>query len=235
MAVGGIVRGNCLECPFHNWRFDGDTGHCSSVPYTEKTPDFIKVKKWPTVEVNSLIFVWYHAEGDEPSWYPKDVDVIKNKEWPFHGRSEFLVGCHIQEIPENGADVAHLNAIHSPSLFGGHDLRFYEKLYLKFMRHLWTAQWNQCPEESHKGIMNLSFDTRVFNKFSIANMEVRVEQIGPGYVELKMDTSWGPMLLLQTVTPIEALVQKVTHRMYAPYKQMLFAKFTLYAELIMVS
>lgn len=233
MAVGGVVRGNCLECPFHNWRFDGETGECSSVPYSEKTPDFIKVKKWECVEVNSFVFVWYHAEGEEPSWYPKDVDAIKNHKWPFHGRSEFLVGCHIQEIPENGADVAHLNAIHSPSLFGGHDLRFYEKLYLKFMRHIWGAQWNQSPDEGHVGIMNLTFDTRVFSKFSIARMDVRVEQIGPGYVELMMDTSWGPMLLLQTVTPIEGLVQRVTHRMYAPYKQMVFAKFTLYAELIM--
>jgi cholesterol 7-dehydrogenase len=32
LAVGGIVKGNCLECPFHGWTFDGK-GTCVSVPY----------------------------------------------------------------------------------------------------------------------------------------------------------------------------------------------------------
>jgi len=26
MAIGGIVRGNCLQCPFHGWTFDGTSG-----------------------------------------------------------------------------------------------------------------------------------------------------------------------------------------------------------------
>lgn len=36
MAVGGRVDGDCLECPFHSWRFSGHDGKCSGVPYAQK-------------------------------------------------------------------------------------------------------------------------------------------------------------------------------------------------------
>lgn len=36
MGVGGVVKGNCLECPFHGWLFDGETGSCSHIPYAKK-------------------------------------------------------------------------------------------------------------------------------------------------------------------------------------------------------
>ena len=36
MAVGGAVRGDCIECPFHGWRFKGEDGKCTVVPYSEK-------------------------------------------------------------------------------------------------------------------------------------------------------------------------------------------------------
>ncbi len=37
VAVGGrVVPGeDCVECPFHEWRFRGDTGRCQGVPYSE--------------------------------------------------------------------------------------------------------------------------------------------------------------------------------------------------------
>ncbi|KAK6621630.1 hypothetical protein RUM44_001437 [Polyplax serrata] len=233
MAIGGAVHGNCLECPFHGWRFDGDTGQCSTIPYAEKVPTFIQVKKWPAVEVNSFIFVWYHAENEEPSWYPQDLEPIKSKNWICHGRSEFLIACHIQDVSENGGDIAHLNAIHAPNLLGGHDLRFFERFYLKFMRHMWTGDWQPNATESHMGLMTLNLDTRIFNKFSVGKMNVKVDQVGPAYAELNVNGSWGPMILLQAVTPVEPQLQKVVNRIYAPPMQLITAKLMLYGELIM--
>lgn len=234
MAIGGVVHGNCLECPFHGWRFDGETGSCTVIPYAEKIPSFIKAKTWPSIEVNSLIFVWYHADNEEPSWYPQDLEPIKKKLWPCHGRSEFLVGCHIQDVSENGGDIAHLNAIHSPNLLGGHDLRFYERFYLKFMKHVWTGAWQPSPEKSHLGLMSLTLDTRVLNKFSLGKMNVKVEQVGPAYAELLVDTNWGTMIILQAVTPIEPHLQKIVNRIYASPRHFITAKLMLYGELIMV-
>ena len=36
LAVGGQVVGNCIECPFHGWRFNGNDGKCVKIPYAEK-------------------------------------------------------------------------------------------------------------------------------------------------------------------------------------------------------
>lgn len=35
LAVGGLVKGSCLECPFHGWQFRGDDGKCMQIPYCE--------------------------------------------------------------------------------------------------------------------------------------------------------------------------------------------------------
>lgn len=63
-----------------------------------------KIKKWTSQEANGLIFVWYHAENEDP-WELPIVNEIDKGDWIFHGKNEFIVNSHIQDIPENGADV----------------------------------------------------------------------------------------------------------------------------------
>lgn len=60
-----------------------------------------KIRKWTCTEANGLIFVWYHAENEEP-W---ELPVIETDGMWLHGSNEFMVQCHIQDIPENGADT----------------------------------------------------------------------------------------------------------------------------------
>ena len=36
LGVGGRVVGECIECPFHGWMFQGSDGKCSYSPYTDK-------------------------------------------------------------------------------------------------------------------------------------------------------------------------------------------------------
>lgn len=54
--------------------------------------------------MNGLVFVWHHAEHDDP-WEIPIVREIDDGSWSYHGKNEFMVQCHIQDIPENGADV----------------------------------------------------------------------------------------------------------------------------------
>ena len=30
------VKGDCIECPFHKWKFDGNDGSCTEIPYSTK-------------------------------------------------------------------------------------------------------------------------------------------------------------------------------------------------------
>jgi cholesterol 7-dehydrogenase len=59
-------------------------------------PDFARVRKWPSCEENNIIFVWYHAEGEEPSWHVISIPQIQNGQWWYRGRNEFIVNSHIQ-------------------------------------------------------------------------------------------------------------------------------------------
>ncbi|GFR17328.1 3-ketosteroid-9-alpha-monooxygenase, oxygenase component [Trichonephila clavata] len=68
MSAGGKVAGECIECPFHGWQFSGQDGACQKIPYSCKVPDVARAKKWSSCEVNAFIFVWHHAEGEEPTW-----------------------------------------------------------------------------------------------------------------------------------------------------------------------
>lgn len=96
LGVGGRVHGSCIECPFHGWQFDGETGQCTSVPYAAKVPNFIKIKVWPSKEVNGLILVWYDAEGRDPYFMIPEVPEIKKGQWKYRGRSVHYINCHLE-------------------------------------------------------------------------------------------------------------------------------------------
>lgn len=93
-----------------------------------------KIRKWTSKEINGLIFVWYHAENEEP-W---ELPIYKLDS--YYGLNEFIVHSHIQDIPENGADVAHLSTVHGTSITAGNDIRKMRSSWLSFGTHIWDAQ-----------------------------------------------------------------------------------------------
>lgn len=82
-------------------------------------PPSTKIKKWISKEANGYIFVWYSAEASELPWDIPASEEVENKSIVYLGRNEFHVRCHIQEIPENGADLAHFRAIHNDNIITG--------------------------------------------------------------------------------------------------------------------
>ncbi|XP_033245607.1 cholesterol 7-desaturase isoform X5 [Drosophila miranda] len=59
-------------------------------------------------------------------------------------------------------------------------------------------------------------------------------KIGPSYVYLTMNSStFGQIQILQTITPIEPLLQKVVHRFYGPRWLGPLLKVFIYGESIM--
>jgi cholesterol 7-dehydrogenase len=96
IAVGGQVKGSCIQCPFHGWRFEGDSGACVEVPYSKGVPEFAKTKSWNTIEKNNRIYIWYHAEGAEPDWFPEDLEEVQNGTWRYCGQTVHHINCHIE-------------------------------------------------------------------------------------------------------------------------------------------
>jgi cholesterol 7-dehydrogenase len=186
--------------------------------------------------MNGFIYLWYHAEDDEPNWWPELIPEIESKEWSFLGRSEFKVACHIQEIPENGADIAHLNILHSKAMMCGGEPEF-SWFQWDFITHAFGASWKPSDKlnEKHIAYLKVQHQMCLFNKFPLLQMNVEVKQVGPGTVSLVFETIFGRGILFHTVTPVAPLVQKVLHRFYSaktfihPY-----GKLILLGEAIMI-
>ncbi|TKS84200.1 Cholesterol 7-desaturase [Collichthys lucidus] len=235
LGVGGRVVGGCLECPFHGWQFRGDDGKCVKIPYAEKVPEFAKVRSWPTCEVNGQVLVWFHCDGEEPHWtVPEHEEVIKG-EWVYRGRTEHFISAHIQEIPENAADIAHLAHLHTPSIVSGVDLRYMKKSW-GFLRHEWKAQWEPESEPNqHCSQMLVNHVFKVFgHDWHLLDVHVVARQVGPGVVFLLFNHSFlGRGLIMQCVTPVEPLLQCVSHVMFYQSNILpLVPKFILKAECI---
>ena len=58
-------------------------------------------------------------------------------------------------------------------------------------------------------------------------------QIGPGIVYLVFDSMFGRGVFVQSITPVEPLVQKLVHNVYLDWKlPKILAKFFMYGEAI---
>uniref|UniRef100_A0A8B9M8D0 3-ketosteroid-9-alpha-monooxygenase oxygenase component-like C-terminal domain-containing protein n=1 Tax=Accipiter nisus TaxID=211598 RepID=A0A8B9M8D0_9AVES len=199
-------------------------------------PDFARVRTWPSCEVNGMLLVWYHCEGISPTWAVPEQREITTKEWVFRGQTEHLVDAHIQEIPENAADMAHLAFLHGPAILGGSDLRYTRSKLWDFMKHIWKAEWRPEPEPNeHCSQLLVQHTVTIFGKhISLTDLMVSARQVGPGLVFLMFEHAFlGRGIILQTVTPLEPLLQNVVHKIYYQ-KNMpaIIPKFILRAECI---
>ena len=129
MGHGAKVHGNLLECPFHAWRYDGDEGVVKEIPYARTIPPQVKRKcleTWNVVEANGWIWTWYHPQGAAPLW---DVVVhaeVGDPDWTPYEVHEWTVYGSIQNMAENGVDVAHFKYIHGTADVPAAELRWGE-------------------------------------------------------------------------------------------------------------
>jgi phenylpropionate dioxygenase-like ring-hydroxylating dioxygenase large terminal subunit len=114
LGVGGQVEDGCLRCPFHGWKFDGESGRCVDVPYD--TVDFIPksatARAYPVVERNHMIWAWHHLLGEPPFYDVPEVAEFHDPEWlPIVAR-DFEVATCAQEMAENNVDRVHFKYVH---------------------------------------------------------------------------------------------------------------------------
>jgi len=111
LGYGGKVKGDCIECPFHAWKFDG-SGACREVPYAQKIPPRATLQPWLLREVNGLIMTWHHVEGAPPTWEIPALPEHGDDAWTPYERRSWKVKSHNQEMAENSVDAAHFLYLH---------------------------------------------------------------------------------------------------------------------------
>jgi phenylpropionate dioxygenase-like ring-hydroxylating dioxygenase large terminal subunit len=114
LAVGGRVEDETLRCPFHGWRFDGDTGRCVEIPYAvgDRIPSKAVTRSYPALERNQMIWAWYHAEEKPPFYDVPVVPEFDDPEWLPMVVREYDVATCCQEMAENNVDYAHFKYVH---------------------------------------------------------------------------------------------------------------------------
>ncbi len=116
LGYGGSVEGDSLRCPFHAWGINPDA-IVTEVPYAKQIPPKVAGKqcmhKYPSVEKNKVIWAWYHPENKAPFFDVMEHEEIGHEDWIDLKKFEWEVDTNVQEIAENGVDVAHFKYVHS--------------------------------------------------------------------------------------------------------------------------
>ncbi len=122
--AAGKLKGDCIECPYHGWQFDGH-GQCRKIPSLGsdgKIPARARVDAYPAQERYGLVFCFL---GDLPeNERPPLMDI---PEYPAEGvidgwratRQEFLWDIDYKRSMENGLDSAHNEFVHPTHGFSG--------------------------------------------------------------------------------------------------------------------
>ncbi|MDA1215977.1 MAG: aromatic ring-hydroxylating dioxygenase subunit alpha [Chloroflexi bacterium] len=117
---GSLMHGDChfegtVSCPYHGWTFDGDGNVLAVLPEgpESKIPGKVKARKYPTVTLKGMVFIWM---GDEepapmeedipPEFFDDHTDILFHTEyWPVNWNVSL----------ENGED-AHVPYVHRDAI-----------------------------------------------------------------------------------------------------------------------
>eukprot|EP00756_Hemistasia_phaeocysticola_P010220 Hpha_TRINITY_DN15000_c1_g1::TRINITY_DN15000_c1_g1_i1::g.125325::m.125325/K14938/NVD, DAF36; cholesterol 7-desaturase len=117
----GCVKGNSIQCPYHNWEFNAD-GRCTHIPYSRYNPPkgdaFVERTSAQAYEVREhlgMVFIWFDAEGRPPQWELKyHLDVMDTDKFYFATMAQMTFDMHLSEAHENSADWYHFQTLHRP-------------------------------------------------------------------------------------------------------------------------
>ncbi len=155
----GKIKGDCIECPYHGWQFNGANGACMKIPSLGpdgKIPTRAKVDSYPTEERYGVIFAFL---GDLPEAERSpimDVPEWERDGWAIttqHGDWE----VNYQRSTENTLDPAHTEFVH-PSMGYQGDRDDYDVPDLQVVDKEWgtgtmtTFVSPDLPHEKMKGL-----------------------------------------------------------------------------------
>lgn len=118
----GKVVGNCVQCPYHGWLFNGD-GDCERIPSLgplEQIPGRSRIDAYPVEERYGLIFVFLGdlPEGERPTIMP--IEEYDQPGWRTL-RMRYRWKASYVRLVENQSDPSHVEYVHSGMGMAGQD------------------------------------------------------------------------------------------------------------------
>lgn len=118
----GPVIGEAIRCPYHGLEFAGD-GRCSRIPAQDKILATARVRPYPLVERQGLLWIWMgDADRADTALIP-DYPVHDDPRYAWRS-SYFHVAGNWHLLVDNLMDLSHLPYIHANTIGGNPDLHF---------------------------------------------------------------------------------------------------------------
>jgi phenylpropionate dioxygenase-like ring-hydroxylating dioxygenase large terminal subunit len=118
--AGGKIRGDCLQCPYHGWQFDGE-GNCQRIPSlgpNAKIPGRTRIDAYPVEERYGMIFAFLGELSAAERPPIMDVPEYDQEGWRPTLQHYGIKGNYERSI-ENGIDPAHNEFVHDTHGFSG--------------------------------------------------------------------------------------------------------------------
>ena len=214
----GRVRGDCIECPFHQWQFAGD-GSVGQIPYSQHLPSGTPARTYPLEEVHGQLFLYHRADGTasdefQPPPYPAPrIPEMDDGSFAFRGHRDVgRVGMHIIEIAENAVDTAHFQPLH-----GQYRLPW-TQIPVPKVEIVHSANWTL--DEDAPWLMHFDDEVvlRIFGReYDWTHARARVSYYGPGSLLMFRIAlpGRGEIAMYQTFLPISPLEQQIDLRWFA--------------------
>lgn len=113
----GQREGNCVRCMYHGLVFDAQ-GRCVEVPGQDRISDKLRVRSFPTVERDHLIWIWMGdpaladaAQIHDSSWHNAGA-----QQWTGSRGGYIHYRAGAQLVADNLLDFSHLSFVHSTTI-----------------------------------------------------------------------------------------------------------------------
>jgi phenylpropionate dioxygenase-like ring-hydroxylating dioxygenase large terminal subunit len=111
----GVAVGDCIQCPYHGWEWDGHSGACTRIPALpdqRQIPPQARIPAYPVREQWGL--VWTVLE--QPQGEPPNAPWFDPEEWTTAHGEPFELPVAIGVAIENFRDVAHFAFVHKATM-----------------------------------------------------------------------------------------------------------------------
>lgn len=191
--------------------------------------------------------VWIDSREELQNKYPYEPLPIQIP-WSMSYRGESInyVNCHMQEIPENGADIRHFDFLHttfmagirfewtmlshraaSPDLF---DVMRHRRAFIDSFKSTILRRYITESNKNYVNVISLDCYIRIFC-FKFFFFNATGFQVGPGLVYLFLKSRFFELLFEQAIVPLKKFHQRVSHKIYASwYLPYWLTAFMLYSE-----
>jgi len=118
----GVVVGEAIRCPYHGLEF-GTGGGCVRIPAQDRIPASARVRHYPLVERQALLWIWMGEEAECDRDAIPDHPYHDSVDWAWRG-AHYDVQGNWQLLVDNLMDLSHLPYIHPNTIGGDPELHF---------------------------------------------------------------------------------------------------------------